>query len=71
MIKNTIMKNTLKQDYRSLKKADGFYRAELKPNGYRGWQSIGNEILDQQNYKNRKIYKGKSKEYRKTKSGTP
>jgi hypothetical protein len=34
MIKNTIMKNTLKQDYRSLKKADGFYRAELKPNGY-------------------------------------
>ena len=34
MIKNTIMKNTHKQNFRSLEKADDFTRAELKPNGY-------------------------------------
>ncbi len=33
MIKNTMMKNTLKQNFRSLQKADYFTRAELKPNG--------------------------------------
>lgn len=30
MIKNTIMRNTLERNYHSLKKADDFYRVEIK-----------------------------------------